>query len=70
MKIKDFWSGLGNSFCNAIISAVGSTTFWLAVVAIILAVAGNQTWEAVLAVVGLTGYGANRTIRTLQTAGK
>jgi hypothetical protein len=70
MTFKEFLTQAKTAFYQMVINAVGSTTFLLTIIAIFLAIIGNQTWQEVLATVGIVGYAANRTARTIQTAGK
>ena len=58
MTFKDFFTKLGEAFANALLNAVGSTTFWLTIVSIILVLCKVLPWESVLVTGGI--YGGNR----------
>lgn len=58
MKFKEFLKQLREAFYNAAIHAVGSTTFWILVVSIVLAGFKVLPWETVLAPACI--YGVNR----------
>lgn len=58
MTFKDFFQKLGDSFCSAVINAVGSTTFWMTIVAVVLTLCKIVSWETVLVTAGI--YGGNR----------
>jgi hypothetical protein len=58
MTFKEFLVKLKETFFSAVLNAVGSTTFWVMIVAIVLSAFKVIGWEAALATVGI--YGVKR----------
>jgi hypothetical protein len=58
MTFKEFLTKLKEAFFSAALNAVGSTTFWVMLVAIVLSAFKVIGWEVALTTVGI--YGVKR----------
>lgn len=68
MTFLEFIIKVRDAFYSAVLNAVGSTTFWMTIVTILLASFKVLPWETVLVTAGI--FGANRVVNTYTTNGK